>query len=188
MGRSSLSIQIHRHEDGNGIFLRDIGAGVIEIECVVVAFDGGHIDVHELDRLVGRVVDGVRMPHAGGRADGSFENRRTAVDGELGLSVEDDEHLFAGVVEVVAYAAAGHDLAAMDEIQGHVHGRGGHEDFAGHVARAVMRPAARVFRWIGMSDALGERVAGQERNRGYEHQERQLVHGDVSEIISHSAD
>jgi len=57
------------------------------------------------------------VPHAGRRADGSPERGGAAVDGELSLPLEDDEHLLALVVEVVSNAAARHDLAAVHEIE-----------------------------------------------------------------------
>ena len=61
------------------------------------------------------VVDRVRVTHARGRAGGSLQRRRPAVDGELRFAVEDDEHLLAVVVEVLPDAGFRLDGAAMKE-------------------------------------------------------------------------
>jgi hypothetical protein len=42
------------------------------------------------------------------------------------------------IVEVMAHAAAGHDLATVDEAQVSSQRIAGHEHFAGHIARTVM--------------------------------------------------
>jgi hypothetical protein len=65
------------------------------------------VDVHPLHGLVGRVVDGVRMALADRGSRRPFDKRGAAVDGELRLAVEDDEHFFALIVEVMADAALG---------------------------------------------------------------------------------
>jgi oxalate decarboxylase/phosphoglucose isomerase-like protein (cupin superfamily) len=54
--RMGHSHAIHGHEDWYGIFGR-ADASVFKVEGVIVAFDGGDVDVHEFDRLVVRVVE-----------------------------------------------------------------------------------------------------------------------------------
>jgi len=44
------------------------------------------------------------VAHPARRTHGSLENRGSAVDGEFRLAIENDEHLFRGVVEVMPYA------------------------------------------------------------------------------------
>ena len=145
-------IQPHGHEHGGGILCRDVGARVPQVEGVVQPLDGRHIDVHEFHRMVRRIVDGVRVPHAAGGADGSLEYRRSPVDRELRLAIEDDEHLLALIVEVMAHPAAGHDLATVDEIQVGSQRIAGQQHFAGHIARTVMRAAASILAGVGVSN------------------------------------
>ena len=112
------------------------------------------------------------MAHAAGSADRAFQHRGAAVDREFRFSVKDHEHLFALIVEVVAHAAAGHDLAAVKKIEIGGERVTGQQGFARHIARASVGTAARVFGRIGMSDALSQCVAGQHRE-GRCHQQEQ---------------
>jgi hypothetical protein len=66
------------------------------------------------------------MPHAAGRTDSSAQNRCPSVDREFRLAVEDYEHLFIGVMEVMSDTSAGHDLTAVNEVQIDIHGRRRH--------------------------------------------------------------
>ena len=91
--------------------------GVVQIEGVIVTLDRRYVDIHELHRFVGRIVDCMRVPHPAGRADSSLQNGGSSVNGEFRFAVEDHEHLFIGVVEVMANTAAGHDLTPMHEVQ-----------------------------------------------------------------------
>ena len=52
----------------------------------------------------------------------SLDRGGTAVDRELGFSVEDDEHFFDDVVEMMADARAGRNHAAMQEVELGRHG------------------------------------------------------------------
>ena len=76
-------VKVHCHEDWDGIFGR-AHASIGQVEGIVVAFDGGNVDVHEFDGLVGGIVDGMRVAHPNGRPDGSMQNRGAAINGELG--------------------------------------------------------------------------------------------------------
>ena len=80
-------------------------AGVAEVERIVGSLHRRHIDVHPLNGLAGGIVDRVGMPHTAGRPGRSLYLRRTSVNRKLRLAVENDEHLFALVMEVMADAA-----------------------------------------------------------------------------------
>src|SRR6185437_4451976 len=103
-----------------------------------------------------------RVAHPAGRAHRTLEHRGSAVDGEFGLSIKNHEHLFVCVVKMMSHATAGHDLAAVNEVEIYVHRRGRYQQLASHVSGAVMRTAARVLAGIGMSNPLRERSAGAE--------------------------
>ena len=124
------------------------------------------------------------MSHAHRGADGPLQQRRAAVDGELGFAVEDDEHLLRCVVEVMPDAAARRDLAAMKEIEIRLKRAAGQQRHAVHVANAAVRPARAITARIVMADALGkaralgQRSATRERERDEcDEQERQRPHG-----------
>jgi len=90
---------------------------VVQVE-IVIGLGEADIDVHPLDRLVGWIVDAVRVAHAVGGTGGRLQRGGAAVDGELGVvAVQDHEHLFTGIVEMLADAAMGLDDAAMQEDQ-----------------------------------------------------------------------
>jgi hypothetical protein len=57
------------------------------------------------------------MPRPADNTSRSLYSRRSSIDRELGFSVENDEHLFDGVVEVVANPGSRRNLAAMQEIE-----------------------------------------------------------------------
>ena len=131
-----------------------------KIEGVVVALDGGDVDVHELDRLVRGIVDGVGVAHPNRRSDGSMQNRSAAIDGELRLAVEDDEHLFGRVMEMMSDTSARHDLTPVHEIEVDVHRRGRNQQHASHVTGAFMRAAVLVFAGVGVADSGRELSLG----------------------------
>jgi hypothetical protein len=54
---------------------------------------------------------------AGRRPCGAFEEGGAAIDGELGLAVQDDEHLLALIVKMRPNASAGREDAAMQEVE-----------------------------------------------------------------------
>ena len=123
-------IQPHKHELRDLIFHRHLVARIAKVEGIVVTLGHGDVDVEVIDQLVGRVIDGVGVPSALGRAGGSFHPGGVAIDGELCLPVEDREHLFHRVVKVFGDTAAGLHLAAEDKIQVNVHSAGGNERLA----------------------------------------------------------
>ena len=110
---------------------------------------------------VRRVVDRVRVAHPCRCAGRSLQGRRPPVDRELCFAVEDDEHLLAVVVEVLADAGLRLDHAAMQKPQvrvDHVAVEQGEEtELAGAAVDARGRPVARR---IGVRDPLGQRQAG----------------------------
>ncbi len=66
-------VQVHRHEDRHGVFGRT-HTSIAKIKGIVMAFDGGDVDVHELDGLVGGIVDGVGVAHPDRGSDGAMEH------------------------------------------------------------------------------------------------------------------
>ncbi len=176
-------LEAHGHKHGL-LVLRRAHARVVQIERVVFALHRRHVDVHELDGRVSGVVDCVRMSHPHRRSRDALQHRRAAVDRELRFAVEDDEHLFGGVMEVVADAAARRDLAAMKEIEIRLQRAAGQERHAVHVADAAVRPARAIPAGVVMADALGKggalrmRILPRERERKeHDHQERQRSDG-----------
>ena len=109
-------IEVHADELRNRIE-RGADTVVAEVERVVDAAEGRHVDVQPLHRRVGRVVDRVRVAHARRRARRPFQRRGPAVDRELRFAVENDEHLLAVVVEMRADARLRLDHAAVEEPQ-----------------------------------------------------------------------
>ena len=135
--------------------------------------------------------------HAVGRAGGGLEERGAAVDGELGLAVEDDEHLFHVVVEVVADAALGLDDAAVEKDEVGVEGLGVEEagvvEFAGASVDAF--GDAELVRF-GALDALGEGVLGGKgggaeeaggKGKGEAHSEHCIPNGAETEMTEAGA-
>ena len=59
----------------------------------------------------------MRVPGPANDTRRSLDGRRAAIDRELGFSVENDEHLFDGVVKMVADARSRRDHAAMEKIE-----------------------------------------------------------------------
>ncbi|WEJ98823.1 MAG: hypothetical protein P0Y59_18035 [Candidatus Sphingomonas phytovorans] len=104
-----------------------------------------------------------------------------AVDRELRLPVQDDEHLFAIVVEMFADAASGRDHAAVDEDQVGAE-RIGAEDWGEfHGSGAGMNAlAVAVSGRVGMADALRQRLrrpgAGLNRTSGLSMRGRRNEH------------
>ncbi len=81
-----------------------------------------------------------------------LQHRGAAVDGELRLAVENDEHLFRRVVEVMPHASTGHDFAPVHEVEIDVHSGRGNQKFAGHVAGTIVGTAASVLAGVGVTD------------------------------------
>ncbi len=99
------------------------------------------------------------MAHRADDADRPLHERGAPVDRELRLTVENHEHLLDGVVEVVSDAAAGGNLAPMEEVEVRPDGAPIEQRDEGHRAGAGMHgrylpEAARV----GVDDALRERL------------------------------
>ena len=156
-GTKQLLIELHCHESGYRV-LGNANARIAKIEGIILALDGRDIDVHEFDWFVGRIVDGMGVAHPHRCAGRPLQDRRASVDRELRLTVKDDEHLFALIVKVMTNASTRHDLAAMHELQIGGQGTAGQERLTRHVAGAVMRAAAAILTWIGVADALSQRL------------------------------
>jgi hypothetical protein len=100
------------------------------------------------------------MSHLAGSTGGTFQQRRSAIDGELSLSIEDDEHLLALVVEMRADAALRHDDAAVQKVQIRV------ERVMIEQTHKIQRTGAGVNRFdepvlrrVGMGNSLRQRLA-----------------------------
>src|SRR4029453_6675400 len=89
--------------------------GVAKIECVVHAGGERHVEIHPLHGRRARVVDRLRGPGPAYDAGRPLDGGCAAVDRELRFSVENDEHLFDGVVKVVADARSGREHTARSE-------------------------------------------------------------------------
>ena len=66
----------------------------------------------------------MRVTQAARRPGRSLQDRRSAIDGELGFAIEDHEHLFTSIVKVSANSALWFDDAAMEELQIGLYGMG----------------------------------------------------------------
>ena len=74
-----------------------------------------------------------------------------------------DEHLLALVVEVMAHAAAGHDLAAMDEVEVGGQRIAGQRATSQAISPALPWERLRVYLTrVGVPDALRQGVARQQ--------------------------
>ena len=71
-GPKQRMVQPHSHEHRYRIE-GHLPTVVAEVEVVVSALHRRHVDVHPLNRLVGRVVDRVGMPHPAKGADRRFQ-------------------------------------------------------------------------------------------------------------------
>jgi hypothetical protein len=80
-----------------------------------------------------------------------------AINRELCLSVENGEHFFHCVVEVLGDTAAGLHLAAKDKIQVHVHGAGGNQGLTFSQTDTAMGVRGLDLAQIGVPDSLRER-------------------------------
>ena len=169
------AIEPRRHEHRNRIE-RHADARVAEIERIGHVRRGADLPVHPLQRLRAVVVDRVRMSQLADDRGRALHDRRPPIDGELRLAAEDHEHLLRRVVEVMPDAAAGRDLAAVQEVEVRRHRAARQQAGERHVAGAGMDRRERpVLRRIRVLDALGERriIGGQRRaERG------QPEHGD----------
>jgi hypothetical protein len=116
--------------------------------------------------------DGVRMAHPVGHAGRPFDPRRPAVDRELSLAIQDDEHFFRLIVEMLADPAVRGDHATMDEDQ--VGAERAHAQQLAEVHRAGTRMdlgEMLELGWVAMADPLGQRGCRQ-RAPGQKHGER----------------
>jgi hypothetical protein len=99
------------------------------------------------------------MTHADWSPDGALEARGAAIDGEFGLTVEDNEHLLGGVVEVVPDAPSRLDYPPMQELQIRLKNVGTEQANVRHRAGAGMnRLLPPVLGRVGVDDSLGERA------------------------------
>ena len=157
----------------------DGGADAIiaEVEGIADARGDAGLEVHPLQRLAAGVEQGVRITHAADDRRRPLNARGAAVDRELPLAVEDDEHLLHGVVKVVADAAARGNLAAVQEIEVRPNRAPVEQPGERHVAGAGVHGGQRsILGRIGGHDArrqwrrLRRRVSGRqchrERRRG----------------------
>jgi hypothetical protein len=92
-----------------------------------------------------------------------------AIDGELRLSIEDGEHFFHRIVEVLRDTAAWLHLATKDEVQVHIHGTGGNEGLTFSQTDTAMRVRGLDLAQVGVPDALRERRTGSRHLRKYCH-------------------
>ncbi len=110
---------VERHGDevgyriNNGYFLHR----VVHVVSAVFATNGGHADIHPLNRLVRRVVERVRVAHRAQCAGWSLQHRRVPVYGKLRFAIQDEIHLVVEVVQMVARSAMRVEDAAMEEVQ-----------------------------------------------------------------------
>jgi hypothetical protein len=109
------------------------------------------------------------VTHPNGRSNGSVQNGGAAVNGELSLTIEDNEHLFGRVMEVVSDTSARHDLTAVHEIEIDVHCDRGNEQHASHVPGTFMRAAVLVLAGVRVTDScceLGLSRGGRDQKSG----------------------
>jgi hypothetical protein len=95
-----------------------------------------------------------------------MQNGSTAIDGELRLAIEDDEHLFGRVMEMVSHASARHDLTSVHKIQIDVHRTWGNQQHTSHVPGTLMRATVFVFAGVSVANSgceLGLGVGGGEQ-------------------------
>src|SRR6185312_11198036 len=106
-------IQLEVHKLRNGI-KRLMLKRITEIEGVI---DLRHadVDVQPLQRLVRWIINTVRMTHAVRHTRRTLNQRGAAIDSKLRLAIQDHEHFFAPVMEVLAYPTVRVDYAAMEE-------------------------------------------------------------------------
>ena len=131
---------------------------IVEIEGIVDTLHRAHVEIDPLHRLVGSVIDGVRMAQARRRARGPFQRGGAAIDRKLGFAVEDDEHLLALVVEMGADAALGLDHAAVHEKQIGFQRLGIEQRPIVQRTRAIMhRLHVAILRRVGVGDSLLQR-------------------------------
>jgi hypothetical protein len=92
-----------------------------------------------------------------------MQHRSAAIDGELGLAIEDDEHLFGGIMKVMPYASAWHDLAAVHEIEIDIHRGRGNQQHASHIPGTFVGAAMPVLAWVVMADTGCQLRLGRDR-------------------------
>lgn len=153
-----------------------IQARIAEIERIVGILHGRYVDIHPLNGFIGRIIDRVRVSHPAGSANSAFQSRRASIDCELRRSIEDDKHLLALIMEMVADPAARHDLAPVHELQVRGEGVAGDESLTGHVAGAAVGPAPPILARVCVSDPLRERIAGHRGGCGEHEQHDYFFH------------
>ena len=155
-------IQVHGDEGGYRV-KRGAHAPIFEIEGIVDALHRAHVEIDPLYRLIAGVVDGVRVAQACRSARRPLQHGRALIDRELGFAIEDDEHLFALVVEVGADAALGLNHAAMHEKQIALECLRIEERPIVQRTRAIVhRLHVAILRGVGVGDSLLQR----EQRRG----------------------
>jgi hypothetical protein len=82
-----------------------------------------------------------------------LQDRGSPIDCELRLAIEDDEHLFGGVMEMMPDASTRHDLAPVHEIEVDVHCGRRNQELASHIPGAVVGTAARVLAGVSVADS-----------------------------------
>src|SRR5579863_2316808 len=110
------SIQPHVDEHRRRV-KSDILTLVAQIEVVVLPLQERDVNVHPLHWLVGGVIDRMGVTEHGWSAGGRLEHRSATVDGELSLAIQDYEHFFAIIMEVMPDSAMRIDNAAVQELK-----------------------------------------------------------------------
>jgi len=77
-------------------------ASITKIEVIVNARHKRHVEIHPLQGLRTRVVDGMRMPGPADDTSRPFHCRCAAIDSELRLTVKNDKHFLNDIVKMVA--------------------------------------------------------------------------------------
>src|SRR3954452_19078803 len=110
------TIELHCHENGYPV-QGDVHTRIPEVERIIGSFHRTHVDVHPLDRLVRCIVNGMRMAHAADSACPALENGCSSVDCELSFAIEDHEHFFALIMEMMTDPTLWVDYSSVEEEQ-----------------------------------------------------------------------
>src|SRR4030095_11977358 len=106
------------------------------------------------------------MPGSADDASRSFYCRRATIDRELRFPIENDEHFFDGVVEVVANTGSRRDLAAMQKIEFRRNSASGEKGRERHSTSATVYGGRRAkCGRIGMDDSPRQYVLRNLRHR-----------------------
>ncbi len=122
------------------------------------------------------------MTHPDRRTGWPLQHRCASVDRELRFPVEDDEHLFALIVEMRADAALRLDDSPMQEIQVRIERGRVEESHVIQLPRTTVHAGRRaIFGRLGVGDALRQRqllrvglssLLGQQNTCGHRHDRR----------------